>query len=297
MAHRAVRLRHRGPSVPPGGSRHRTKMVRLCRMLPILVLALLVAACATSPTGRQQLHLFPEAQMRSMGIQAYSQIREEEPVLSRSEQVEYVQCVTDALIPQIPDEYRDQEEWEVTVFESDQVNAFALPGGKMGVYTGLLDVAENQAQLATVIGHEMGHVMARHANERMSTEFATVLGLGALQIAAGDDPRRREQLAILGVGAQVGIILPFSRSHESEADAIGLELMARSGFDPEESVKLWENMAEAGGAQPPEFLSTHPSRDTRIEDLRSRMPRALYYYEQAQDAGRIPDCDPAPAAN
>lgn len=261
--------------------------------LATVLVALVISACATSPTGRQQLQLFPDTQMNRMGEDAYAQMRERESVIEAGPLVDYVQCVTDAIVPQIPGEYGD-EDWEVTVFESEQVNAFALPGGKMGVYTGLLDVAENADQLAAVIGHEIAHVMAEHSNERMSTQMATVVGLGALQIAAGDDPDRQRAMAALGLGAQVGIILPFSRLHESEADEIGLELMAQSGFDPEASVALWENMAKAGDDEPPEFLSTHPSKGRRIDDLRAGMPRALYLYEQAQAAGRQPDC-PRPA--
>ncbi len=274
-----------------GGTRgHSLKVTRgVSRWVFLLIALMLLSACATSPTGRSQLQFFPESQMRSMGVDAYEQMRADEPTIETGPVVDYVQCVTDAIIPYIPQAYGNNG-WEVTVFDSEAVNAFALPGGKMGVYTGLLRVAENQDQLATVIGHEIAHVMAEHANERMSTQFATVVGLGALQVAAGDDPERQQLMAALGVGAQVGIILPFSRLHESEADDIGLELMATAGFNPEESVSLWRNMAEAGGRTPPEFLSTHPSRDRRIADLQAAMPRALYLYEQAQAAGRKPAC-------
>lgn len=259
------------------------------RLLLVVLFVGALAACATSPTGRSQLQFFPASQMQSMGVEAFDQIKRDQPLLEDGPQVNYVQCVVDAIVPHVPAEYADAG-WEVSVFESDQVNAFALPGGKMGVYTGLLDVAENADQVAAVIGHEIAHVMAEHANERMSTQMATVVGLGALQVAAGDDPQRQQVMAALGVGAQVGIILPFSRLHESEADEIGLELMARSGFDPQASVALWRNMAKASGDGPPEFLSTHPSKDRRITDLQSAMPRALYVYEQALAAGREPQC-------
>jgi predicted Zn-dependent protease len=255
----------------------------------LLLVGLLLAGCATSPTGRSQLQFFPESQMRSMGVDAFEQMKADQDTVDDGPLADYVNCVAGAIVPHVPDGYGDNG-WEVAVFDDEAVNAFALPGGKMGVYTGLLEVAETPDQLATVIGHEIAHVMAEHANERMSTQFATTLGLGALQVAAGDDPQRQELMAVLGLGAQVGIILPFSRLHESEADAIGLNLMARAGFDPRESVALWRNMARAGGAAPPEFLSTHPSRDTRIEDLQQAMPRAMYFYEQAREAGRVPDC-------
>lgn len=263
----------------------------LRRILLTAAIAALLAACATSPTGRQQLQLFPEAQLEDMGVQAYRQMREEESVIEDGPAVTYVQCVTDALLPQVPERYA-RDDWEVTVFDSEQINAFALPGGKIGVYTGLLEVAETPDQLAAVIGHEIGHVMAEHGNERMSTQMATAAGLTALQVMAGGDRQRQQALAVLGLGAQVGIILPFSRLHESEADEIGLELMARAGFDPRESVQLWRNMAEAGGDGPPEFLSTHPSKDTRISDLESRMDGALGLYREARARGRQPDCRP-----
>ncbi|KAF0281937.1 M48 family metallopeptidase [Spiribacter roseus] len=259
------------------------------RALAALVLVALLSACATSPTGRPQLQFMPDAQIRSMGVEAYREMQDAEPVLEAGPRVARVECVAEAIIPQVPDEYAGNG-WEVTVFESDQVNAFALPGGKIGVYTGLLEVTENPDQLAAVIAHEIAHVMAEHANERMSTEMATALGLGALQVAAGDDPQRRRLMAVLGVGAQVGIILPFSRTHESEADEIGLGLMADAGFDPRASVALWRNMADAGGEAPPEFLSTHPSGETRIADLRAELPTAIYRYEQARAGGRRPDC-------
>jgi len=261
----------------------------LRRLALTAAVATLLAACATSPTGRQQLQLFPEGQLEQMGVQAYQQMREEEPVIDSGPAVTYVQCVTDALLPQVPERYA-RDDWEVTVFDSDQVNAFALPGGKIGVYTGLLDVAETPDQLAAVIGHEIGHVMAEHGNERMSTQMATAAGLTALQIMAGGNRQQQQALAVLGLGAQVGIILPFSRLHESEADEIGLDLMARAGFDPRESVQLWRNMAEASGEGPPEFLSTHPSKDTRIRDLQAQMDSALGKYRQARARGRQPAC-------
>ena len=262
---------------------------RWARALTALSAVALLSACATSPTGRTQLQFFPDSQMQRMGIEAYGQMKDQEPVITTGGVVDYVQCVTDAIVEHVPREYADAQ-WEVSVFDSEAVNAFALPGGKMGVYTGLLDVAQNANQLAAVIGHEIAHVMAEHANERMSTQFATAVGLGALQVAAGDDRDRQRVLAALGVGAQVGIILPFSRLHESEADVIGLELMAHAGFDPQASVALWRNMAKANGDGPPEFLSTHPSKDRRISDLQAAMPRALYLYEQALEMAPAPDC-------
>lgn len=182
-------------------------------------------------------------------------------------------------------------QWEVKVFADDAPNAFALPGGKIGVHTGMLKVAENQHQLASVIGHEVGHVWAKHSNERVSQGFLTQTGMQLAAVAAGDMTSEKQQLlGLLGVGAQVGVILPFSRKHESEADEIGLELMARAGFDPRQSVELWKNMQKAGSGSTPEFLSTHPGVDTRIRDLNSRMDRAIKIYQQAQASGKRPNC-------
>ena len=172
---------------------------------------------------------------------------------------------------------------------------FAVPGRKIGVYAGLLDVAENASQLAAVMGHEVGHVLARHGNERISQNTAFQLSQAAVAATlANSDMSTGTGLLIMagfGLGAQVGVLLPFSRTHESEADTIGLELMARAGFDPRESVRLWENMAAAaGGAAPPEFLSTHPSDQSRIANLRSHMAEAEALESEAHRAGRRPAC-------
>jgi predicted Zn-dependent protease len=181
------------------------------------------------------------------------------------------------------------------VFQDDTANAFALPGRKIGVHTGLLKVARNQDQLATVLGHEVGHVIARHSAERVSDQYATQLGaqgIGVLLGAVSDpsSPLHAGTMAVLGIGAQ-GVVLKFSRTHESEADLIGLDRMAAAGFDPRESVPLWQNMEAASkGARPPEFLSTHPSPETRIKDLQQRIPDALPIADQAHKQGRNPRC-------
>lgn len=266
---------------------------RTPRPLIVLAVLLVVAACAVSPTGRRQFMLMPEGQMAAMGAQAFDDIQRQTPRESSPGTDAYVQCVGDALTAL--DEVREvQAEWEVVVFDDDQVNAFALPGGKIGVYRGLLGVAGTADQLAAVMGHEVGHVLARHGNERVSQQFAVgeTLGLIDAWLATENAGQRTAAMALLGLGAEVGILLPFSRTHESEADAIGLDLMARAGFDPRASVTLWENMARAGGNGPPEFLSTHPSHDTRIADLRAGMDAALAVYEKARAEGRRPDCAP-----
>jgi predicted Zn-dependent protease len=252
------------------------------------VLVILVAACATSPTGRRQLLLFPESQMTEMGATAFLQMQEQVPISKDPAVNRYVECVADAITEQLP----EKRDWEVRVFSDQSANAFALPGGKIGVHSGLFKVAKNQDQLAAVIGHEVGHVIAEHSNERVSTAFATNAGLQVIQALAGSSGMQQQQLAmgLLGLGAQFGILLPFSRTQESEADIIGLQLMAKAGFDPRESIALWENMQRAADGEPPEFLSTHPSYGTRVSGLQGGMNQAMKLYQQARAAGRTPHC-------
>jgi predicted Zn-dependent protease len=247
------------------------------RRIYVASLLLLLAACATSPTGRNQLKLFSEEKIAEMGVQSYQQMKQEEPIDNSTADNRYVKCVADAITNVTGGE------WEVTVFKDDQVNAFALPGGKIGVYSGLLDVAKSDDQLAAVIGHEVGHVLADHGNERVSQQAATQGGLQVVSafLRGSGGGGNQAVMSALGLGAQVGILLPFSRTQESEADTIGLELMARAGFDPRESVALWQNMAAAGGEKPAEFMSTHPSNESRINNLQSHMNKAMQLYQQA----------------
>ncbi|WP_136248000.1 M48 family metallopeptidase [Halomonas borealis] len=259
------------------------------RWIPCLAvgaLSIALAACSTSPTGRSQLTLMSADQLDQMGAKAFDQYQQERPTVDGAP-YRLAQCVTREIVANLPAELQ-QENWQVRVFEDDSANAFALPGGYVGVNTGLLEITDNQDQLASVIGHEIGHVLAHHANERASTQNATQLGLSVLSSAAGLEGAGGQQvMAALGMGAQYGILLPFSRSHESEADTIGLRLMANAGFDPRASIALWQNMANAGGGQPPEWMSTHPSHGSRISGLESDMPEALQRYRQAGDA---PNC-------
>ena len=254
----------------------------LKRFLTALALVILVSACSTSPTGRNRVAFMPAQQMSSLGAQAFAEMRQKQPVARNPGLNAYVNCVARQVVAQVP----GPQDWEVTVFQDESANAFALPGGKIGVYTGLLEVARDQHQLAAVIAHEVAHVLAEHANERMST--ATLAQ--AAQVAGAvltDNPQIAQAL---GLGARYGVLLPYSRLHESEADELGLMMMARAGFNPQAAVQLWRNMAAEGGAQPPEFLSTHPSHGTRIDDLQARMSRAMAAYQQALAQGRRPDC-------
>lgn len=251
-------------------------------VLTLLVSALL-AGCVNSqsPTGRGQTLLFSDAKMQQMGAQSFEAIKQSEKISQNQAQTQYVNCIAKRIIAALPDQ---SQQWDVVLFESNQVNAFALPGGHIGVYSGLLKVATNQDQLATVMGHEVAHVLAQHGNEQASRAQLTGLGMqvadAAIDISGVDN--KDLYMAALGLGANVGIILPFGRSQESEADTIGLTLMALAGFNPAQSMTLWQNMAKAGGEQGPELLSTHPSHSQRIEDLQAEQNKVMPLYTQAR---------------
>lgn len=263
----------------------------------VATLAATVAiACATSMTGRQQFLLYSESQMAQMGVAAFTDLQSKTPRSSSTTKVTYVRCVANAITQVVPpDQLRAVavSSWEVEVFEDETANAFALPGGKIGVHTGLLTVATTPGQLAAVLGHEVGHVLDRHSNARVSQGTLAEVGMqfGSILLGA-ETPQKQLLMGALGVGVQYGALMPYGRSQESDADLIGLELMARAGFDPNESVTLWQNMARAGGAAPPEFMSTHPSSTTRISQLQAAIPRFIPIYQQAQAAGRRPSCKP-----
>jgi predicted Zn-dependent protease len=256
---------------------------------PVIVAAsisamVLLSACATSPTGRNQLILYPSAQLDAMGQQAFSGLKSDLKISNKTVTNNLVQCIAQKITAQVPDTVFSGE-WEVVVFDDPQVNAFALPGGKIGVYTGLLTVAENQHQIASVIGHEVGHVIAQHGNERLSnTAFAGITQQVAGQVLAANEVAQTPTIMrALGVGLQLGT-LKYSRDHESEADVIGLDLMAKAGFKPQGAVELWKNMASQAGQRPPEFLSTHPAESTRIDNLNRNMAAANAIYEKARAA-------------
>jgi len=249
-----------------------------------------LSSCATSPEGRSQFKLIPSSQMDAMGAQSFAQLKTETPLTTDKNIQQYVLCIANTIIPHVK-QNPDPKKWEVQVFEDDQANAFALPGYKIGVYTGLLKYAKNQDQLAAVMGHEVAHVIAEHGNERLTTQVATQAGLSLATLALGQEQNETNSLILagLGLGAQYGVILPFSRNHESEADLIGLDLMATAGFNPAESVSLWQNMSKAGLAQP-EFMSTHPSHETRIKRLRERIPSANIAYQKSVSSGNRANC-------
>jgi len=254
----------------------------------------MLVSCSTSPTGRRQMTIMPESQMSSMGAQSFEELKKKTPIEKDPKINAYVKCITDPIL-KAAGPVEGVDKWEVVVFRDNQVNALALPGGKVGVYTGIIKVAKTPDQLAAVLGHEVGHVMAKHGNERWSQGMATQIALAGTAIALGKDGKldQKSQLIVagLGVGMQFGVLLPFSRAHESESDLIGLELMSKAGFNPSEAAELWRNMAKAsGGKAPPQFMSTHPSNQTRIKDLTANTPKYTPYYQKAVNNGTTPNC-------
>jgi len=250
------------------------------------------SGCETNPyTGRSQLLMTSVDQEMQMGAKAYSQVKHD-PKMHQSQdprEVEPVRRVAGRIIEAAKrskyGEMANQFQWEVTVIKDDKtMNAFALPGGKIAVYTGIFPVAKTEAGLAAVLGHEVTHALARHGAERMSQGQLTNAALQVIGTAVGATGGNamlgQATMAALGAGAQVGVLLPFSRKHESEADYIGILLAADAGYDPRESVHIWERMEQmSGGGGPAEFLSTHPGHETRIEQLKKWMPEAMAIYQ------------------
>lgn len=242
--------------------------------LSLLSTSILLTACVTSsPTGRNQVLLFDGTEMAELGANSFAEIKAQETISKDAKVNSYVQCVSKQITDTLGQQ-PDFDQWEVVVFDSEQVNAFALPGGKIGVYTGLLQVAKNQDQLAAVIGHEIAHVQANHSNERLSSSQITGYGTQIAQTAIGTTEYSEMGMAALGLGVQYGITMPYGRAQESESDILGLHLMNDAGFDAQQSIELWKNMATAsGGNEPMEFLSTHPSNETRINNLQSELKK------------------------
>lgn len=253
--------------------------------------AVFSASCSTTPSGRSQMVLKSDAELAAEGTRQFNALRETAPLVQDQATVDYVACIANAIVD-VLDEENKAMYWELAVIEQPQVNAFVMPGGKISVFSGILDVAKNQHQLAAVMGHEVAHVTAKHSNERASRAMVTGVGVDIAAILLGGGYSRQTMAAsqTLNQGAAMGILNPFSRMQESEADLIGLDYMAMAGFDPRESVQLWQNMNAQNKTNVPEFMSTHPSGETRIEDLVDALPKALVLYNEAKAEGRDPQC-------
>jgi predicted Zn-dependent protease len=264
-----------------------------------LLPALLIGACSTTMTGRKQLTLVNDAKMDELGVAAFTDLKSEGKVERDAVTNEYVHCVADPILAIIPKGGAAPKDgnWELVVFDDETPNAFALPGGKIGVHTGMLTVATTPAQLAAVIGHEIGHVLLRHGNERLSQSALAQSAMEASSVGLNQmEPEYRNAvLGGLGVGVQYGVILPFSRKHENEADTAGQRFMAEAGFNPAEAVRLWQKMEQLSkGQEPPQWMSTHPANSTRIDNLKANLPRAKELYRAARAAGKKPECVPPP---
>jgi predicted Zn-dependent protease len=228
-------------------------------------------------------------QEETLGLQAYREVLSQSDVVQSGSEHALVTKVAQRLAPATGDAAKDFK-WSVSVVRSREPNAFCLPGGKIVVYTGILPLTRTEAALAAVMGHEMAHAVARHGSQRLlRTSLAQTFLVGA-NLSMGDlDPQQRQSvMAMLGAGAQYGVLLPFSRQHETEADQLGLIYMARAGYDPREAIPFWQRMSEAGGRQPPPYMSTHPSHERRIQDLQEFMPRALAEYEKTRGSPPAP---------
>lgn len=247
-------------------------MLNLCRrILIITIFSLTLCACQTSPTGRQQIIIISDTEMSQLGAASFSQMKEGNPPVSNTTLSRYVNCLSTPLLIAASETPND---WEVKVFEDENPNAFALPGNKIGVNTGMIKLAASPGQLAAVIGHEIAHVQARHGAERVSLNMTSKAIQQAAAIAVNGKEYGSIAMAAIGLGAQYGVLLPYSRTHESEADYLGLQIMAKAGFDPEEAIALWRNMEKSSDGKPPEFMSTHPANATRIKQLSAAMQKA-----------------------
>lgn len=249
------------------------------KYLIILFIIFYLTSCETMP-------ILEDKDVNQMGVEAFEKIKKETPIEKDPKMNEYVKCVANRILNVAKDDTGVQE-WEIVVFKSEQVNAFALPGGKIGVYTGILKVAKTQEQLGAVLGHEVGHVIKRHGKSRIQAQIVTTGGFKVIEGILGNNPAI---MGALGVGAQYGVILPFTRTQESEADIVGLNLMAKAGFNPTGAIELWENMKKASGSGLPEILSTHPAPDTRIKQLKEDLPKAMGIYQYVISTNPQPNC-------
>jgi len=263
------------------------------RSFASLIVIIFLIGCSTVPiTGRRQLSFIPQNQLIASSNDSYHQLLSESKISEDKEKTQMVVNVGKRIASsaeQFMRENRMEKEiqnyhWEFKLIQDDKtVNAFCMPGGKIAVYTGILPITQDESGLAVVLGHEVAHALANHGGERMSQLLLAQMGATTLSAALSQQPQRTKQLLlqVYGIGANVGVILPYSRSHELEADHIGLILMARAGYDPRTAIPFWQRMNEKAGKRPPEFLSTHPAPMKRIEDIRNELPEAMKYYKQS----------------
>jgi predicted Zn-dependent protease len=260
------------------------------RIFILFGLGCLLAACATVPlTERKSLHLVSDSELVSLSVDQYTKTLKESKLSNDSQKVQMVKRVGEKIAQATADLLREKGlesemqnyHWEFNLIDDPKVvNAWCMPGGKVAVYTGILPVAGNETGLAVVMGHEIAHAIAKHGNERMSQGLLAQLGGVGLSVALGTNAGITQDIFMqaYGAAAQVGVLLPYSRLQESEADHIGLVLMAKAGYDPREAIPFWGRMNKEGGSRPPEFLSTHPAPESRIDNIKALIPEAMRYY-------------------
>jgi predicted Zn-dependent protease len=273
-------------------------MIQMKRnILFLAVFAILFAGCSKVPfTNRKQAKLLPESEMNAMSFAAYQDFLKINKLSTNTSQTNMVKSVGQRIESAATNYYTKKNltkklegyNWEFNLVDDPTVNAWCMPGGKVVFYSGIMPVCKTADGVAVVMGHEIAHALAHHGNERMSQGLMLQLGGIGLAVALSNKPQETQNLFMTayGVGATLGAMLPFSRLHESEADEIGLFLMAMAGYDPEESVDFWQRMSASGGAQPPQFLSTHPSHEKRIADLKALIPKAKAYAQAYPAPGR-----------
>ncbi|MEN8192818.1 MAG: M48 family metallopeptidase [Bacteroidota bacterium] len=258
----------------------------------IIVSYLFFNSCSTVPlTGRSQLNMISDSEMQAMSFQQYDQFMAENHASKDKANAKMVQRVGTRIQHSV-EEYMSQNnlsdhlngyEWEFNLVDNEQVNAWCMPGGKVVVYTGILPITKDETGLAVVLGHEIAHAIAEHGNERMSQQLLQQIGAVGLMVAMKDEPAQTQAIwmSVYGVGTEVGVMLPYSRTHESEADHMGLIFMAMAGYNPNAAPEFWQRMsANKNGGSPPEIFSTHPSDETRINNLKSWIPEAMKYYKK-----------------
>jgi Zn-dependent protease with chaperone function len=261
-------------------------------LLLITTVLLLLAACSTVPLiNRKQILLVPQVELLSMSYNNYDQFLDTSKVSTNYTDVNRVKTAgknisegVETFLKEKGLEKRiDQFNWEFNLIENDVPNAWCMPGGKVVFYSGILPLCQNDDGIAVVMGHEIAHAVARHGNERMSQSLMVAAGGMALSEFMKSKPQQTQEifLSAFAIGSQVGVLLPYSRKHEYEADKLGLIFMAMAGYNPNESIKFWERMMEYSGPKPPEFLSTHPAGEKRIAEMKKNLPEAMTYYEAA----------------
>jgi predicted Zn-dependent protease len=245
------------------------------RSWPAFGLALVLAGCAGEQTGLG-LNLVSPQEVQQLGLQEWRDLRAKTPAVADQAEQQRARKIADSLLKAAGE---NPAAWEVVVFQGHEANAFALPAKKIGVYDGMMKLADTDAQLAAVLGHEIGHVEKNHSAERMSSAIAAQTGedIAGAALAAAGLGSPQTVAAVLGLGAQYGLLLPYSRNQELEADGVGLHLMAEAGYDPRAAITLWQKMRQVAGGSPA-FLSTHPAPDDRIRQMEAQMPQALAEY-------------------